>query len=164
MSLAERTREKANGHPFLVEGLRTGVVNYTAAARYLDVEGDVDAVATALRRYADDLDPIDRREYDVRVTMHRGVGSAAAADGNPALLAIDGASIVADAGSDTAILATGDVGPVALAHVLDRLTIEAVTPVAAGVGTEALAVVVRRRDGPDALRIVEDALASVPDG
>ncbi|MFT4958602.1 MAG: hypothetical protein ACI9EZ_001934, partial [Halobacteriales archaeon] len=56
MSLAERTREAARARPFLVEGLRAKVVNYTAAARFLDVDGEVDAVATALRRYGEGLD------------------------------------------------------------------------------------------------------------
>jgi hypothetical protein len=164
MSLAERTREAARAHPFLIEGLRAGIANYTAAARFLDVEGDVDAVATALRRYAEDLDPVERRERDVRVTMHRevGAGDEASAVGEP-LLAVDGVSIAADAGSDTAILVTGEVDPAGLAHVLDRVLIEGIAPEAAGVAGDALVVVVDRRDGVDALRLVEDGLASVPD-
>ncbi|HKL28833.1 MAG TPA: hypothetical protein VJ898_06135 [Natrialbaceae archaeon] len=164
MSLAERTREAARAHPFLLHGLQAGVVNYTAAARFLDVDGEIDAVATALRRYADDLEPADERECDARVTMHRGVGPVGDGTGeDEPLLAVDGTPVVEDDGSDTAILATGVVPPTALAHVLDRLLVEGIDPVAAGVAGDALVVVVEGRDGVDALRVVEDGLASVPD-
>jgi len=43
MSVAERTRAAVREEPFLHDALRAGVVNYRAAARYLDV-GDEDAV------------------------------------------------------------------------------------------------------------------------
>lgn len=165
MSLAERTREAARAHPFLIEGLRAGVVNYTAAARFLDVDGEIDAVATALRRFGEDLEPVEQRGCDARVTMHRGVGSAEdGSDVTDPLLAVGGASVVEGDGSDTAILATGDVTPMALAHVLDRLRVEDVDPTAAGVAGDALVVVVDRRDGADALRIVEAGLTAGPDG
>ena len=164
MSLAERTRDRANERPVLLEGLREGIVNYTAAARFLDVDGEVEAVATALRRYAEDLEPVERRECDARVTMHRGVGSAddVAAVDDP-LLVVGDVPIVEDAGSETAILATGAVDSGALAHVLNRLVVEGIDPVGAGVTADALAVIVDGGDGVDALRVVEGALESVPD-
>lgn len=162
MSLAERTREAARRHPVLIEGLRTGVVNYTAAARFLDVDGEVDAVATALRRYAEELEPVERRECDARVTMHRGVGTPEGDGVDEPLFAVGGVPIVEDAGSDTAILATGDVTPAALSHVLGRLLVEGIDPEAAGVASGALVVIVEGRDGVDALRTVEDGLQSVP--
>ena len=59
MSLASETRDAVRARPFLYDALRAGVVNYTAAARELDVDGEVDAVATALRRFAEEL-----AEYD----------------------------------------------------------------------------------------------------
>ena len=48
----------------------------------------------------------------------------------------------------------------ALRSVLGRLATEGIAVEAAGVGDEALIVVVGRRDGPDALRAVEDALGT----
>jgi hypothetical protein len=165
MSLAERTRDAARERPFLIEGLRAGVVNYTAGARFLDVDGEVEAVATALRRFAEDLESVEQRDREARVTMHRGVGVAD--DGGQVddpLLAVGGTSVVEDADSDTALLAAGDVGTGALAHVLDRLRVEDIDPTAAGVAGDALVVVVDRRDGVDALRIVEAELTAGPDG
>ena len=49
MTVAERTRAAVRAEPFVYEALRAGVLNYTAAARYLDV-GDESAVSAALRR------------------------------------------------------------------------------------------------------------------
>lgn len=55
MSLAADTREAVRERPVLYDALRAGIVNYTAAADTLDVEGDADAIATALRRFARSL-------------------------------------------------------------------------------------------------------------
>ena len=49
MTVAAETREAVRDHPFLETALRAGVVNYTAAARFLDV-GEEEAVAAALRQ------------------------------------------------------------------------------------------------------------------
>jgi hypothetical protein len=57
MNVAERTREAVRRRPFLHDALAAGVVNYAAAAEFLDVDRGDDAVTAALRRYADDLDP-----------------------------------------------------------------------------------------------------------
>ena len=54
MTVAAETRKAVREHPFVYDGLRAGIVNYTAAARFLDV-GDTEAVGAALRRYAEDL-------------------------------------------------------------------------------------------------------------
>lgn len=159
MTVAERTREAVRAHPFLYRALGAGVVNYIAAARFLDV-GDEEAVAAALRRYADDLPddrpddlPDDRR---VRVDMKSGLGPAA--DPADAVLAVGDTALSPGGGSLTGILATGDIGPDALADVLVRLRVEDVPVEAAGASEGHLAVAVGRRDGPNALRLVEDAL------
>ena len=73
MTVAAEAREAVRERPFLETALRAGVVNYTAAARFLEV-GDEEAVAAALRRYAGELDdyrPPDRR---ASVSMRSGVG------------------------------------------------------------------------------------------
>ncbi|MFB6137711.1 MAG: hypothetical protein ABEJ42_05145 [Halobacteriaceae archaeon] len=173
-SLAARTREAARAHPFLVATLRAGACNYAAAARFLDVDGDPEAVATALRRYADELPAYAVREGDPRVTMESGLGAVdldgsvpdGTADGDapPPLLCVGGTGFVPDAGTLTGLLATGDVDPRALAWAVERLDAAEVEVAAAGVAGDALLVVVERRAAPRALRALEDALAAVPTG
>jgi len=169
MSLAEDARAAVRRRPFLLAALRAGVVNYTAAARALadDVDGDAESVATALRRFAETLSEPTVESRDARVTMTSGVGVRDAGDGERAddpVLAVGGVALAPGAGSLTAVLATGAVDAAALSHVLGRLDAEGVAVRAAGIAEDALAVAVERRDGPDALRIAEDALAAVPVG
>lgn len=151
MSLAERTREAVREHPFLYEALRADVVNYTAAARFLDV-GDQEAVAAALRRFAAELED-DPATGSVRVTMKSGLGRTTA-DG--ALLVVGEEAFAADAGSLTGVLATGDVSTGGFRRVLGRCETTGVDVVAAGLGTDSIVIVVERRDGPDTVRLVED--------
>lgn len=156
MSLAGETRAAVDDHPFLRRALRAGVVNHAAAARFLDVDGDEDAVAAAVRRYAAELPDIRHRDAGSRVEMRSGL---ARADGG--VLSVGGEGFAVDGGDLTALVGRGDVDTRALAAVLDRLHTAGVEPVAAGVA-DALVVVVERRAGADALRVVEDALAAVP--
>jgi len=155
MSLAAATRDAVRERPFLYDALRAGVVNYTAAARLLDVEGDTDAVATALRRFADELAEAPTHESEARVSMQSGLGRV---EDNDALLVVGDTRMGAGAGSLTGIVASGDVSAPALGDVLGRLRAADITVEAAGVGDETLVVVVERRDGPDALRVVESAV------
>lgn len=160
MSLAADARDAVDERPFLREALRAGVVNYAAAARLLDVGDDEEAVATALRRYAERLPD---RSVDARratVTMHSGL---APTEDDGALLAVDGAGYAADGGDLTGVLATGEVDAATLGHALGRLGAAGVEPVAAGAAGDGLVVVVERRDGPRALQVVEAALEAVPD-
>lgn len=155
MSLAANAREAARRHPFLLLGIRAGVVNYTAAARFLDVDGDVEAVATALRRFGEELPELDFESRDARVTMKSGLGFA---EEDAGLLAVGGAGVVPDAGSLTGILAHGEVDAAVLSGVLARLLAAGVDVEAAGVAGETLLVVVGRRDGATTVRVVEDVL------
>ena len=162
MSLAEATRAAARRRPFLLAALRAGVVNYTAAARALsdEVEGDTESVATALRRFAESLPERGSESRDVRVSMQSGLGEVEE-DDDP-LLVVGSTALAPGAGSLTAILGEGEVDAPALAQVLGRLDADDVPVVAAGVAGDSLVVAVERRDGPNALRTVEDALAAVP--
>lgn len=155
-SLAARTREAVRDRPFLYDALAAGVVNYTAAARRLDVDGETDAVATALRRFAEDLDDDPTDGADARVSMHSGVRPAEG-DADP-LLVVGDAGFVPDGGSQTAIVARGEVDARLLERVLGRLRTAEVDVEAAGVSAAALVVVVSRRAGADALRAVEAAV------
>ncbi len=160
MSLAADARAAARERPFLLEALRAGVVNYSAAARLLDVGDDEAAVATALRRYAEQLPERTVESRRATVTMHSGLAPAGA---DEALLTVNGEGFAADGGAYTGVLATGAVDPAALGHALGRLGGAGVTPEAAGVAGGSLCVVVERRDGPAALQAVEAALEAVPD-
>jgi hypothetical protein len=166
MSLAERTRDAARDHPFLVDALRAGVVNYSAGARYLDVDGDDEAVATALRRFADDLPTLDASARDVRVRMERGIGRLPDDEDltgrEDALLAVSGTAFGADADGYTAVLATGDVDRDATRAALDALAIADVAVDALAYADDVLAVVVPSLDAANALRAVERALDAVP--
>ena len=166
MSLAAATREAVRERPFLYDALRAGVLNYTAAARTLDVEGETDAVATALRRFADDLPPLETETRDATVRMRSGVGLAGADvdadEDDERVLTVGGVSVVAAGGELTALVATGEVDARALSVVCDRLRAETVVVDAAGVADGELVVVVPRRQGANALRHVESALESVP--
>lgn len=155
-SLAASTREAVRARPFLYDALGAGVVNYTAAARLLDVDGETDAIATALRRYAGELPEDDGTGGDARVSMESGVGPVDAPD--DALLTVGDTAYTSGGGSATAIIASGDVDATALEAVLGALRIAEITVEAAGVGAESVVLVVGRRDGPDALRVVERAL------
>lgn len=167
-SKAAEARRAAREHPFLLDALRAGVVNYTAAAAFLGLDGEDEAVATALRRFAEDLPARDTESRDARVRMRRGVGLAdevddADGDGNaddPVLVVGDRA--VVPGGSMTAVTADGDVDDDALAAVLGRLRSRSVVVDAAGVANGTLAVVVPEPDGATALRAVETALDAVP--
>lgn len=160
MSLAAAARDAVHERPFLFEALRAGVVNYSAAARAIDVGDDEAAVATALRRYAEQLP--DRTVADRRASVSMQTGLAPA-DGDEALLAVNGRGFTVDDGGLTGVLAIGEVDPAALGHALGRLETAEVRPVAAGVVDESLCIVVDRRDGPAAVRAIEAALAAVPD-
>ncbi|WP_265111622.1 DUF7523 family protein [Halosolutus halophilus] len=180
MSLAAETRRAVDRRPFLVAALRAGVVNYTAAARYLNVDGDPEAIATALRRYAEELPAYESTGRDVRVRMRSGIGVIGGENdgeggneaddgegsemaGDPGLLTVGGVTFDACDGGGTAIVASGGVDPAALAHALQALSIADVDPDAAAVGDGTMVIVVDRRDGATALRTVEAALDRVPD-
>lgn len=161
MSLAATTREAVNEHPFLIDALRAGICNYTAAARFLDVGGDVDAVATALRRYAEDLPPFDTYTQAVRVTMESGIEPVD--DPADALLQVGETGLGSGSGDRTAIVATGDVDAVSVATAMERCLVADVEITAAAfVAAAAAILVVPRRDGANALRLVEGAFEAVP--
>ncbi|MFB6268158.1 MAG: hypothetical protein ABEI31_10895 [Halodesulfurarchaeum sp.] len=161
-SLAAETRAAVDARPFLKEALRAGVLNVAAAARYLDLEGEQEAIATALRRYAEDLDPPERRERAIRVRMERRVADV------EALLAVDGEApgateIARDGDSSpdpTAIIASGDVDPRFVATVLARFADESLSLIGVGVTADCAVFVVPNGSGSTALRFVEESDAN----
>ncbi|ADD07149.1 uncharacterized protein Nmag_3599 [Natrialba magadii ATCC 43099] len=179
MSLAAETRRAVEAHPFLVTALRAGVANYTAAARFLsgdesdaatgvgessdsvaEIDGDIDAIATALRRYAEELPAQTHDARDVSVRMESSIGTVD--DPGSALVTVGGTAFGSNGGDLTAIYATGAVDAAALAATLESLAVAKIEPVAAAVGNETLIVIVERREGANAVRTVEAALERVP--
>ena len=164
MSLAGETREAVRARPFLHTALRAGVVNYSAAAGLLDLDGDREAIATALRRYAADLPAYDPECRRAAVRMQSGIGRVDAESAVDPLLSVGDAGFSPTVGDGrlTAVVATGSVDADALASVLARLTVEEIPVEAAGVGDDSLVVVVGRREGAGAVRVVENALKTGP--
>jgi hypothetical protein len=155
MSLAADTREAVRERPVLYDALRAGIVNYTAAADRLALDGDREAIATALRRFAESLEDADASDRSLTVRMDRGIDpesteSLPVLDGDAVSDAVDAASA-----SLTAIRATGDADAALLATVLDRLRIAEIDVLAAGVAADSLAVAVPQRSGATALQLVE---------
>ncbi len=168
MSLAADTREAVRKHPFVLDALRAGVLNHSAAAAWLAEEagigGDPDAIATALRRFREDIPSYETDSRTASVSMRSGVAveehEAGALDDDP-LFRVGGAAVLSG-GRDTAVLASGDVDAAALAAVLRRLAAVDVDVSAAGVAGDALVVIVERRAGATAVRVVEAALGAIP--
>ncbi|MFB6164907.1 MAG: hypothetical protein ABEJ31_07095 [Haloarculaceae archaeon] len=165
MTLAARTREAVRANPFLYEALAAGVVNYAAAARFLadrgplDADADEEAVVAALRRYAEDLEGgAALPDPGARVSMQSGVGVAPAAEVAEPLVVVGETAVSEASGSATALLVTGAVDAEATRHALGRLAAAGIAVEAVAWAGETLVLVVGRRDGPDALRAVEDAL------
>ncbi|ELZ91442.1 hypothetical protein C440_14049 [Haloferax mucosum ATCC BAA-1512] len=162
MSLAADARDAVRERPFLLTALRAGVVNYAAAAAALDL-GDDEAVAAALRRFAEDLPELETESREATVTMRSGIGLVGedidATDDEP-LLSVAGVDLAAG-GPLTAIIAEGEVDTAALGTVLSRLDAESIVVDAAGVAGDAMLVVVPRRQGAAALRVVESAVSHV---
>lgn len=176
MSLAAETREAVREQPFVLDALRAGVLNHSAAGAWLaetaGIDGDPDAIATALRRFREELPAYRTGERTASVSMQSGVrvaeaGAGASDEAGPdtpdadPVLRVGGTAVLPD-GRETAILASGDVDAAALAGALRRLSAVDVDVSAAGVAGDALAVVVGRRDGATAVRVVEAALDGVP--
>lgn len=154
MTLAEQAREAAREHPFIHDALEAGVLNYSAAARFLDI-GDEAPVGAALRRYGEELS-YDSPPDDVRVSMKTGLGR----DSGAGLLSVDGTGFLPGEGSLTGILVSGSVSIRLFRRMLGRCEAENLEVHAAGFTESAALVVVGRRDGPDALRYIESVCDS----
>lgn len=155
-TLAAATREAVDANPFVRTALRAGILNYSAAARFLEVDGGEEAIATALRRYAEELPPIESRDGRVRVTMQSGVGR-----GDGSVLSIGDDSFAEGAGEATVIQAVGDVDASLFGTIANRLGAASVEVLGMGLIDNTLVVVVERADGTTALSIVEEAAEGI---
>jgi len=177
MSVAAATREVVRNRPVLYDALRAGVVNYTAAADSLELEGDREAIATALRRFAAELreEPAQTQPTgrDITVRLHSDIESVDATD---TLLAVDEVGVGQPTGTPsgneeavetegrTALRVTGDVDARLLASTLDRLRIAEIPVTATGLAAGTMVLVVPRGDGPTALQLVETTADYIKEG
>ncbi|MFB6086800.1 MAG: hypothetical protein ABEJ84_08385 [Halodesulfurarchaeum sp.] len=146
-SIAAETRREIENSPHLRQALRAGIVNFTAAARKLDVSGETEAVASALRRYAEELPPLET-DHAVRVRMERGVDHGA--------VTVQGTS--PDAEDHTAISLDGEIPPELFGRVLSAFAGTDLEICGAGVVDGSGVVLVNRGDGSQALRLIEAVL------
>jgi len=160
MSLASETRDAVRARPFMYDALAAGVVNYAALARELDVEGDTEAITAALRRFAEELSDAPEAGGEATVRMKSGVEPLDEVADGDWLLRVGGHGYATGTGSLTGVLATGDLGERALERALGQLRSHDVGVEAAGVAGGTLLVVVGRQEGADAVRVIEDAVAS----
>lgn len=158
MSLAADTRAAVRERPYLIEALRAGVVNYAAAARRLDLDADEEAVATALRRFASDLQSRETASRETQVTMQSGLD----VDNDDPVFRVGETGFAANNGSYTGIIVEGEIDTSAAVTVLGQLRVEGVSIKAAGFTDRTLVIVVERRDGGRVLKLTETALEAVP--
>jgi len=64
MSLAAITRRAVRKTPYLYDALRAGIVNYSAAARMLNLEGQDAAISVSLQRLSKELPPLEMASID----------------------------------------------------------------------------------------------------
>lgn len=107
MSTAAAARRAIRAHPFLLAALRAGVLNYSAAARFLELD-DVEAGAAALRRLGNEETEVGPREPELRIRIERDV---------PAALAD---SLESDQADLRAIVATGSIASMTVARIVAR--------------------------------------------
>ena len=69
MSLAAITRREVRKTPYLYDAIRAGIVNYSAAARMLDLEGQDAAVSASLQRLSKELRPLEMVRIDANITI-----------------------------------------------------------------------------------------------
>lgn len=152
MTVAATTREAIRDWPFLELALRAGIVNFTAAARFLDC-GETDAVAVALRRYAEEIGEIEHPEPTARVSMQSNIEQTSSQEN--AILTIASTNFSINDGSLTAIIGEGNIGSSDLEWLLGKMRIESIEVVAAAAGPESAVIIVPRSSAPNTLRIIE---------
>lgn len=153
MSLASRARSEVDRYPFLRRGLQAGVINYTAAARFLDIDGDIDAVATALRRYANELDDPRFSDRTVAIRMQSGVDLRTETDDR--LLVVDDVGVESDGGPYTAISVSGAIEIDRYRRALAILDAEGIETVASGISDETMVVITPNQQAARAVDVIE---------
>lgn len=156
MTVAEETRTKLEAHHFLYLGLRAGVLNYSAVARFLESE-DIETAAAALRRYSESVDSFSTDTIDSTIRMHSGVSPGS----SEPVVTIGRTEYGGSGGEFTALVSNSQIGSGPLGAILQRLDIVGISVEAVSSDSEGFAVVVPRTDGPAALRCIEETAVPV---
>jgi len=158
---------RRRARPFVLDALRAGVLNHSAAAAWLadeaGLDGDPDAIATALRRFREELSDYATADRAASVSMRSRWGSSTAtASKTPTP---SSASVAQRSSRRVVTPRFSQLGRSTLRRSRRSSAGFAAADVAveaAGVAGETLVVVVGRRDGAIAVRIAEASLAVVP--
>lgn len=156
MSIAAATRNAVDREPFLRLAIRAGVVNYSAAARYLDV-GDPDAVAAALRRLAEELPPVERTDPACRIRVRRGARIVEHED--DAVLRVGEMGVAVDDGELAVLIVVGELTAAIVGSMLYSLAATDIDVPAAGWAGEQLVIACPSNDAVAALRTIEEVRA-----
>ncbi len=140
MSLAASTRRKVKNTPYLYDALRAGIVNYSAAARMLDLEGEDTAVSVSLQRLSKDLSPLEMSSVDANITINSD-----------------------EVKQRVKILIEGSVDAKILSHLILVCHMNEIHVREASMEDKKINIVVGWKDGPNSLRLIEMALLSVPE-
>ena len=159
MNTAAATRAAIDRVPWLRRALRAGLLNAAAVAAWLDIPADTDAVAAAVRRYGADLAPLEETAPSVTVRMRSGIGHGP--DDDDTILGVLDGAISGKGDGLTGIVCTGEVDASLLAVCIERLAAGSIVVDAAGIIASAAVIIVPQRDGPAALRMVEEAVTGV---
>ena len=153
MSIAATTREAIQRHPCLLDAMFLGVVNYTAAARFLDV-GDTEAVAAALRRLRENNADSRTEQVEFRIRMERGIGEVTEED--DALFCIGNTRYGKTGGKLTVITANGTLTARRLGTIALRLSYATIEIEALTMNQEALFVLVPSVQAAKSIQCIED--------
>jgi hypothetical protein len=91
--------------------------------------------------------------------MRSGIGHDAA--GDDLVLGVMGAAVGGAGDGLTGLVCTGEVDASLLAVCIDRLAAASIVVDAAGINASTAVIIVPQRDGPAALRMIEDAVADM---
>ena len=139
MSLASDTRREVKNIPYLCEALRAGIINYSATGRSLGLEGEDTAISVSLQRLRNELPPLKVINVEANIPISSD-----------------------ESGKQSKILVEGDINAKVLSHLILICHINEVLIEEIRMVKSRIEVVVEWRDGPNALRLIELSLKSVP--
>lgn len=151
MSLASRTRETIQNFPCIHEALRVGVINYSAAARFLPVAGDTEAIASALRRYENHLSGPANQSRDISISMHSSYPSEQAG-------LTEETPYDTDTETVTWLCVSGDISPTVVGSLLLGCKSHDIRVNAVSANEGHAVICVPRSSGTSALRCIESVL------
>ncbi|WP_415487561.1 hypothetical protein [Candidatus Hikarchaeum yamanae] len=139
MSLAAITRREVRKTPYLYDAIRAGIVNYSAAARMLDLEGQDTAVSVSLQRLNKELPPLEMERIDANITISSD-----------------------ETNQQVKIMVEGPVDAKILSHLILVCHMNEIRIIEASISRGEIQIVVEWKEGPNSLRIIERALESIP--